>query len=135
MTRPATISDLEHDIATSKEIKLIREHYSRTVQAADILAARVKEFDESSATLFSGHEAMALLLVYREALAAYEKIRCREWSPTEPAGCRALKEALDLIGKEGATDHMVAKIVCDNELALRKLVAVPCREWSPPGGE
>jgi hypothetical protein len=38
-------------------------------------------------------------------------------------GAAALQEALDLIGVHGVTDQDLAKVICDNEIGLRQLVA------------
>lgn len=44
-----------------------------------------------------------------------------DWSELDDAA-QALDSALELIGEPGKTDHDLAKIVCDHELGLRKIV-------------
>lgn len=45
-----------------------------------------------------------------------------EWDTLDDAAMR-LDDALNIIGAPGKTDHDLAKIIVDNELMLRKLVA------------
>jgi hypothetical protein len=47
-------------------------------------------------------------------------------------GAAALMEALELIGAENANDHDMARVICDNELELREMLAAVMRSLARP---